>query len=217
MRETETRVSRLYAVVDAEVSRRAGWTPPELAKAYLEAGVRLLQVRAPGVATATLCAWCQEIVELARPTGAQVLVNDRCDVALMVGAAGVHLGQEDLPVGPARTLLGTAATIGLSTHDHHQVERALQLPVSYLAVGPVYETTTKDTGYAAVGLGSVTRTARLAGVRPVVAIGGITLETAPQVIAAGAASVAVISDLLVGNSPATRARHYLEALAPPNV
>ena len=204
--------SRLYAIVDAGVAARAGWTPVDLARAYLDGGARLLQLRASGVDSGTQLGWCQEIVRLAAPVGARVIVNDRCDLALMAGADGVHLGQDDLPIEAARRLLGPTAVIGLSTHDERQVGAAVRQPVSYLAVGPVYDTRTKDTGHAAVGLEAVRRTRALAWTRPVMAIGGVTLATAPGVLAAGAASVAVISDLLVGGDPARRIREYVDAL-----
>ena len=146
-----------------------------------------MQLRAPGVATGTLVDWTRGIVAAAAGRGARIVVNDRCDVALMAGADGVHVGQDDLPAGVVRELLGPDAVVGLSTHDAPQLEAALSEPISYLAVGPVYATRTKDTGYAAVGLEAVRRAAHAAGGRPVAAIGGITLETAPAVIAAGAA------------------------------
>ena len=205
--------SRLYAIVDAGVAARAGWTPPDLARAYLDGGARVLQLRASGVDPATQLGWCQQIVRLAAPLGARVIVNDRCDLALMAGADGVHLGQTDLPIEAARRLLGPTAVVGLSTHGARQVDAALRQPVSYLAIGPVYDTRTKHTGYAAVGLEAVVRTRVVAGQRPVVAIGGITLATAPEVVAAGAASVAVIADLLVGGDPARRVRQYVDALS----
>ena len=207
-----SRWPRLYAIVDGGSASRAGRTPVDLARAYLDGGARFLQLRAPGIDTGTLVEWTREIVDLAAPRGARVVVNDRCDVALMSGADGVHVGQDDLPAGVARDLLGPAAVLGLSTHDASQVEAARHQPVSYLAVGPVYDTRTKQTGYAAVGLAAVRQAARAAGDRPVVAIGGITLETAPAVVAAGAASVAVISDLLAGDDPVRRVRAYLDVL-----
>ena len=203
---------RLYAIVDAGVAARAGWTSPDLARACLDGGARLLQLRASGVDPATQLGWCREIVRLAAPLGARVIVNDRCDLALMAGADGVHLGQRDLPIEAARRLLGTTALIGVSTHDAQQVDAAVRQRVSYVAIGPVYDTRTKDTGHAAVGLEAVHRTRKVVGTRPVVAIGGITLATAPDVIAAGAASVAVISDLLAGGDPASRVREYVDAL-----
>jgi thiamine-phosphate pyrophosphorylase len=134
-----------------------------------------------------------------------VVINDRADVAAMADAAGVHVGQEDLPAADARRIVGADRVVGLSTHTVAQLERALTQPVDYVAIGPVFATGTKDTGYAAVGVAMVARAAALARPRgmPVVAIGGITLATAPRVLAAGAASVAVIGDLLRGDTAQT--------------
>jgi len=145
--------------------------------------------------------------------GALVIVNDRADLASMSGAAGVHVGQEDLPPAMARQLLGRDAIVGVSTHSVSQINVVLREPISYIAVGPVFGTHTKDTGYRAVGLDLVAAAVRLAGGTPVVAIGGITLENAKSVIDAGAASVAVISDLLATNDPAGRTLAYLQRLA----
>ena len=130
----------------------------------------------------------------------------------MAGAAGVHVGQDDLPVEAARALLGPDAIVGYSTHTVDQIAAAVTRPLSYIAVGPVFGTTTKATGYEAVGLDLVRDAVRRAAGRPVVGIGGITLATARDVIAAGATSVAVISDLLSGD-PASRVAAYLSALS----
>jgi len=150
-------------------------------------------------------------VALARPRDAVVIVNDRADIAKLAGAEGVHLGQDDLSPLAARAILGPAALIGRSTHSIAQIEAASTEPVDYLAIGPVFGTTTKATGYDAVGLGMVTKAASTG--RPVVAIGGIKLHNAASVIAAGAASVAVISDLLVTGDPKQRTTEFLNALA----
>ncbi len=203
---------KLYAIVDAAVTLRAGWDPPGLARVYVDAGARLIQLRAPGVDGKIVLGWCRQIMAIAAPAGARLIVNDRCDLAMVAGADGVHLGQGDLPVREARRQLGASAMIGVSTHDEAQVREALLQPVSYLATGPVFDTRTKDTGYVAVGLDAVRRTAAAAGGRPVVAIGGITLA-APAVLAAGASAVAVIADLLATGNPSTRVRDYLAVLA----
>ena len=150
---------------------------------------------------------------LARTGDARVIVNDRVDLARLSKAAGVHLGQEDLPPADARLLLGDAAIIGVSTHSLTQIDPALKEPAWYTAVGPIFGTRTKETGYPAAGLPLVTAAASRSGNRPVVAIGGITLETAPAVRAAGATTVAVIGDLLTGGHPDVRVRAYLRALA----
>ena len=202
----------LYAIVDAGVAARHGWTVPNLAAAYLDGGARCLQVRAPGVGSGVLEGWCDGIVRRASGCGAAVVVNDRVDIARICGAAGVHLGQDDLPVEDARRILGAGGVIGLSTHTAGQLADAVGRPLNYVAIGPVYATGTKDTGHAPVGLSAVRRAAGMAGSMPVVAIGGITLERAPEVLAAGAAAVAVIGDLLTGARPAARVRAYVDAL-----
>jgi len=141
-----------------------------------------------------------------------VIVNDRTDVARIARAAGVHVGQDDLPPAMVRAIMGPDAIIGFSTHSTVQIDAALSAPVSYVAVGPVFETATKATGYAAVGLDLVRYAGRVGEGLPVVAIGGITLANARSVIEAGAMSVAVISDLLATGNPTARVREFLDAL-----
>ena len=140
-------------------------------------------------------------------------MNDRADLALMSGAAGVHVGQEDLAPSAARQLLGPGAIVGYSTHTAAQVEAAATEPVTYIAVGPVFGTRTKATGYEPVGLDLVAEAARLSRGLPVVAIGGITLDAAPEVLSAGASAVAVISDLFAGGDPKARVVAYCRALS----
>jgi thiamine-phosphate pyrophosphorylase len=130
----------------------------------------------------------------------------------MAGASGAHVGQDDLPVPAARALLGVDAILGCSTHTIEQIEAAAASPATYVAIGPVFGTRSKETGYNAVGLSLVAEAAGRAAGKPIVAIGGITLETAPAVIEAGASCVAVISDLLAGD-PSARVQAYLSALA----
>ena len=149
---------------------------------------------------------------LAQPYGATILVNDRVDLAVLSGAGGVHLGQTDLTPSRARRIVGEGAVVGYSTHTLDQMRAALKEPVTYIAVGPVFGTATKTTGYQAIGLGLVAEAARVAASVPVVAIGGITLEAAPSVIEAGAGAVAVIGDLLASGDPAGRVRAYRRAL-----
>jgi thiamine-phosphate pyrophosphorylase len=154
-----------------------------------------------------------EVVARAHAAGAHVIVNDRPDIARLSGADGVHVGQEDLSVADARLLVGEDAIVGLSTHDEAQIEAAVRTTATYIAVGPIYVTSTKETGYSARGLDLVRRA--VASGRPVVAIGGITLERVPAVLAAGASSVAIISDLLTGD-PELRVRLFLSALDAPS-
>jgi thiamine-phosphate pyrophosphorylase len=154
------------------------------------------------------------IEEQARHAGGVVIVNDRADIARLAAAGGVHVGQDDLPPRAVRHLVGADALVGLSTHADAQLVAALVEPVSYVAVGPVFGTVTKETGYAARGLEAVRAArARVASHDlPIVAIGGITLSRAPAVIDAGAQSVAVITDLLSTGDPAGRVREFVRAL-----
>lgn len=195
------------------MAARAGWAPLDLLRAYLDGGATFIQIRAKLLESGALLALCDDAVRMARPYGGQIVVNDRIDVARLAGAAGVHVGQDDLPPRQARDLLGADAIVGCSTHNTEQAAAALAEPVTYVAVGPIFGTRTKDTGYDAVGLDLVRAVVRQAGATPVVAIGGITLDTAASVLDAGARSVAVIGDLLGGDDPGARVAAYLRVLA----
>ena len=187
----------------------------DLAAAFLRGGARLLQLRAKTLPGDALLATASAVVSLAHRHQARVIVNDRADIARLAGADGIHVGQDDLPPATVRALLGEAAIVGLSTHTLEEVERALLAPVSYVAIGPVFGTATKATGHQPVGLEMVRLAAARAGAKglPLVAIGGITLENAVAVLQAGAASVAVISDLVSTGDPEARVRAFVERLS----
>jgi len=191
-----------------------GLDPGDLCGAWLDAGVSLIQLRAKRLTFGPMLRLAEHLVTRISGGDARLIVNDRVDVAVLCGAAGVHLGQDDLAPLAARAMLGDRALVGLSTHAPAQVEEALRQPIDYLAIGPVFPTGTKLQPDPLVGLAGVEAAARRARPRglPVVAIGGITLATAAAVIEAGASSVAVISDLL-GGDPAARAREFVRALA----
>lgn len=204
----------MYVICDADVCERAGWTLGDFAAACLDGGARLLQVRAKHASARALLEASEAVGRRAQPYGATVVVNDRADIARLAGASGVHGGQADLDPVAARMIVGNEAIVGLSTHTQEQIAGAVAEPVSYIAIGPVFRTTTKDTGYGAVGLDRVRDAVSAASAArlPVVAIGGITLVNALDVIAAGAQTVAVISDLLATDDPAARVREYLRVL-----
>lgn len=198
-----------YPIIDTDVCRQRGRDPFAVAAGCLRGGARLLQLRAKDLRGAAHLALADAMVSAARECGAALIVNDRVDVAWMAGAAGAHLGQQDLPVAEARRILGAAALLGLSTHDERQVDTALDSTADYVAVGPIYGTATKDTGYAARGL-DLLRYAAGRG-KPVAAIGGITLARAAEVVSAGAMAVAVISDLLI-DDPERRTRQFIDVV-----
>jgi len=204
----------LLAIVDAGVATRFGWTLTDLAAAFLDGGATLLQLRAKDESSSGFLTAATAIVAMARRAGARVIVNDRADIARLCDADGVHVGQDDLPPSLVRGIVGTQAIVGLSTHTPVQLEAALREPVDYVAIGPVFGTATKETGYHALGLEPVRRAAGRAAplAKPLVAIGGITLDTASEVLGAGAATVAVITDLVANGDPAARVRAYLARL-----
>jgi thiamine-phosphate pyrophosphorylase len=182
----------------------------EVTDACLRGGARLLQVRGKSQGSGALLELTERAVRMARPRSAQVIVNDRADIAVLSGADGVHVGQDDLSVEDVRAIVGPLSIVGLSTHTREQIDRAVDSDASYVAVGPVFATTTKQTGYDARGLDLVAYAAGRG--KPIVAIGGITLAQAPAVAAAGASAVAVITDLLAGHDVEERVRAFVTTL-----
>jgi len=205
-------LSPLYPIVDVDLARRRGLDAVVLGEAFLDGGASWLQLRAKSVESGELLELAGRLAATAASRGAALIVNDRADVARMARAAGVHVGQDDLPPAAVRRVVGEAALVGLSTHDAAQVDAALTEPISYLAVGPIYDTASKEASGPSVGLALVEYAVRHAGALPVVAIGGITLERAPEVVGAGASAVAVIADLYEAGDPAGRVRRFLEVL-----
>ncbi|MFM8396120.1 MAG: thiamine phosphate synthase [Acidobacteriota bacterium] len=182
---------KLYAITDRGLANSSNI---EIARQMLEGGARLIQLRDKEGTAKDLFDAAREILGLTRAVGGRLIINDRVDVALTADADGVHLGQEDLSVEEAREILGPEKIIGVSTHNRAQFEAALTTSADYIAVGPIFTTTSKDNPDPVVGL-ELLREARSLTDRPIVAIGGIDLERAGAVIAAGADSVAVISAL----------------------
>ncbi|HEX8147455.1 MAG TPA: thiamine phosphate synthase [Pyrinomonadaceae bacterium] len=183
---------KLYPITDRRLS---GLTHAEQVARLCEGGARLVQLREKASPAREFYAEVVEALRVARLFGARLIVNDRVDVALAAGADGVHLGQDDVPPGAARALLGEGKVVGFSTHNLGQAVEAARLPVDYIAVGPVFNTSSKENPDPVVGLEGVGRVREAIGDVPLVAIGGITAETAPSVLEAGADSVAVIGAL----------------------
>jgi thiamine-phosphate pyrophosphorylase len=195
---------RLYAIADASFGN-----PIEISRILFDNGIRFLQIRNKQAGANELLAQVEAVLKFA-PEDARVIVNDRADVARIASAAGVHLGQDDLPAAEARAILGDQAIVGFSTHNLEQALLADALPIDYLAVGPIYATSTKENPDPVVGLENLAHICRTVR-KPVVAIGGITMKRAAQVFNAGAVSVAVISDLL-RDDVANRTRRWLALL-----
>ena len=199
----------LYAIVDVPLCQARALDPLTVLDAFLDGGARLIQLRDKSSSSADRLALADAAVARVHRAGALLIVNDRADIAKLCGADGVHVGQDDLAVEDVRAIVGADAIVGISTHDDAQIAAARQTSASYIAVGPIYGTATKETGFSARGLDLVRRAAATG--RPVVAIGGITLERAPEVLAAGAQSVAVIADLL-RDDPAGMVRRFRQRL-----
>lgn len=199
--------SHFYAIVDP----LAGHDPVELAKTLLGAGARIIQLRLKEASSREFLAVARTIAALCRERGATCIVNDRCDIATLAEADGVHLGQRDLPLEAARRLLGSGAIIGISTARVEQARAAEQGGADYIGFGPMYPGGAKN---IRVGQGLESLRAMRAAVKlPIVAIGGITEYTVPEVLAAGADAVAIISDVVRAPDIGAKVRAIL-ALAP---
>src|ERR1700731_1636886 len=199
---------RLYVILDAALLKIPA---KECAKNLVDAGVRLIQYRNKRASGRELFETSRELAEYLNPIGVQFIVNDRADVAVLAGARGVHVGQDDLGVEQARRVMDERKWVGISTHNARQFRSALETSADYIAVGPVFATGSKENPDPVVGLGFVRETRAMTD-RPVVAIGGITLERAAEVIEAGADSVAIISDILGAENVVKRARQYVDLL-----
>ncbi len=203
---------RLYAILDRAALNARGWAVAASARELREAGVRLLQYRDKGGSPQEILRAAAEIAEVFAGTPATLILNDRVDLAVLANCSGVHVGHRDLPPREARRLLGTAYVVGVSTHNELQVIAADAGEADYVAVGPVFATSTKADAEPVIGLEGVRR-ARALTSKPLVAIGGITRETAASVIAAGADSVAVIGGLwAAGERPGRGAEDFLKIL-----
>lgn len=165
----------------------------DAARTLAEAGAGILQLRHKGHWSRQMFDQASALAELCRSAGVAFIVNDRADIALLLDA-GLHVGQDDLPPADARRIVGDGRTIGFSTHNAEQLANAAEEPVDYLALGPIFPTTSKLNPDPVVGLAQI-RALRVLTERPLVAIGGIRLENAGEVWQAGADSIAVISDL----------------------
>jgi thiamine-phosphate pyrophosphorylase len=187
-------LDRFYPILDSDLLAAAGVDTLELARVLTAAGARLVQFRHKAAYTRETYEQARAIGHIIQQAGGRYIINDRADVALMLGADGVHLGQDDLPPAAVRQIAGDKLFVGFSTHNEEQLRAGDREPVDYLAIGPIFGTSSKANPDPVVGVEELRRL-RAMTEKPLVAIGGITRERAPEVLAAGADSVAVLSDI----------------------
>jgi thiamine-phosphate pyrophosphorylase len=199
----------LYVIVDAaSISLPAA----DVARQLAAAGVELIQYRDKRGSALEIYETCTELSRRLEPFSSRLIVNDRADIAALTGAGGVHVGQDDLPVAAARTVVGPGRWVGFSTHTFDQVRQANDTDADYIAFGPIFATTTKQTADPAVGAEGLRRARELTK-KPLVAIGGIRLENAEELWRAGADSLAVARDVICADDLSFRARQYLDLAA----
>ncbi|MGP8243816.1 MAG: thiamine phosphate synthase [Bryobacteraceae bacterium] len=199
---------RLYPILDTGALGRRGLTLAAAAEAFLQGGARILQIRHKGHWSRAVHQDASRVAELCRQFGAILIVNDRADCARLL-SAGLHLGQDDLAPADARSVVGAGAVIGFSSHNAGQLAAAAGEPVDYVALGPVFSTSSKQNPDPVVGLEEFRRCRALI-LKPMVAIGGITSANAPAVFDAGADAVAVIADLLPDPATSGSLRQRME-------
>ncbi len=184
---------RIYPITDARLSKLSH---AEQVERFIRGGARFVQLREKYAAAQDFFDDAAEALRIAQKHGVKIIINDRVDIALALGADGVHLGQDDLPPAEARKILGESAIIGFSTHNLPQAVKAIKLRVDYIAVGPIFPTKTKEKPDNVVGLEALEIIRGQIGDFPLVAIGGINLSNFHRVLDAGANSVAIIGDFL---------------------
>ena len=204
---------RLYAIIDPDLLTISEL---ELAEALAGSGVELVQYRNKTASSRQFFEISRQLASLLDPRGVRLIVNDRPDIAMLAGAGGVHVGQDDLSVEDARAVCGGSEGkdrwVGISTHTLEQLAAADRTSADYIAFGPIFQTATKKNPDPVVGT-ELLRKARQLTKKPLVAIGGITLDRAAEVYRAGADSLAVIRDLICVADPGNRAREYLDVAA----
>lgn len=202
---------KLYPITDPYLS---GLSHTVQITRLIAGGATFIQLRDKHASRRALFDDAEQAIRIARSHDAKLILNDRVDLAMALGVDGVHLGQDDIPPEAARRLLGPSALIGYSTHSVEQAVRASSLPIDYLAIGPIFPTSSKENPDPVVGLEGLRRVRAAIGQMPMVAIGGITLANAKEVVSAGADSVAVIGDLLADPSAIeTRTHDFLSILS----
>jgi thiamine-phosphate pyrophosphorylase len=202
------KLPRVYPIVDTEIFTNRGVGVEVAAAAFLDGGAGILQFRHKGHWSREIYAMTEGVARLCREAGALFIINDRADFAMLL-EAGLHVGQDDLPPRDARKLIGQEAILGYSSHNVAQLCAAAGEPVDYVALGPIFGTTSKRNPDPVVGVEELRRCRALLE-KPLVAIGGITMENAPAVLSAGADSLAILSALLPESVSAKSLREHME-------
>ncbi|MEP6911411.1 MAG: thiamine phosphate synthase [bacterium] len=198
--------TRLYPITDRRLS---GLSHAEQVSHLCDGGAALVQLREKILSPLQFFREAAEACCVARERGLKVIINDRVDIAMALKASGVHLGQDDLPPEAARRLLGPGVILGFSTHNVDQALMAVKMPVDYIAIGPIFRTSSKHATESPVGLDGLRQVRQAVGKIALVAIGGITSETSQHVLNAGADAIAVISDIWTASAQAVAQTEHL--------
>src|SRR4051794_18613786 len=190
---------RFYPVVDS-----LGWV-----ERLTRLGVRTIQLRAKDLDDSQALQIVSDALAITKGSNSKLVVNDYWRAAIVAGAKHLHLGQEDLAGADLKAIRDAGLTLGISTHDDEELETALRAKPDYIALGPIFPTTLKSMRFAPQGIPRIAEWKKRIGDIPLVAIGGIKLENAPEIFAAGADSIAVVSDVTQNTDPDARVRHWL--------
>lgn len=203
-------IPKIYPITDISITKLSHL---EQVERLIEGGAKLIQLRDKNSSPKDFYESAKAVMDFTRSKGVKIIINDRVDIALTVKADGVHLGQDDLPPQYAREILGEKAIIGFSTHNISQAIEAIKMPLDYIAVGPIFATSTKENPDPVVGIEGLKIVRDEIGDFPLVAIGGINIENAKEVLNNGADSIAVISQILQKPSKITQSfRQFVEHL-----
>jgi len=198
---------RLYAIMDASLIKTSEIA---FAEVLAECGVQLVQIRNKNASSRDFLQISKQLSTFFNRRGVRLIVNDRPDLSLLADAGGVHVGQDDVEVGVARQVCGNDRWVGISTHSLEQVRRANATSADYIAIGPIFPSSTKEDLEPVMGVECI-RAARRLTSKPLVAIGGITLDRVPEVFQAGADCIAVARGLVCATDPRRRVQEFVQA------
>jgi thiamine-phosphate pyrophosphorylase len=200
---------KIYPITDARLSKISH---AEQVERLIGGGANFIQLREKYATAQEFYESARACLQVARNNGTKIIINDRVDIALALNADGVHLGQDDLPPDEARKILGEKAIIGFSTHNVEQAIEAVRMPIDYVAVGPIFTTTTKENPDETIGLDGLKKVRAAIGDFPLVAIGGMNSSNLREVLNSGANSAAIISGLILASEEISRNYEFYTSL-----